>query len=104
MKRMILMTAVLAVAACGRPGEDDYEETVYDRNNPPSAQPSASTTGGAAGTGTAGATGAQRDSMNTRFDSLSRLDSLRRDSLRLDSLRQDSLRRRGTIRRDTTPQ
>lgn len=89
MKRLMLMAAVLAVAACGRPGDDDdYEETVYDRQNPPAVQPNTGT--GATGTGTA--TGTQTGVR----------DSLVRDSLRTDSLRQDSLRR-GTIRRDTMP-
>lgn len=97
MKRLMLMAAVLAVAACGRPGDDDeYEETVYDRQNPPAVQPNTGT--GAAGTGTT--TGTQtgvRDSLD-----VNRSDTRVRDSLRADSLRQDSLRR-GTIRRDTMP-
>jgi hypothetical protein len=99
MKRLMLMAAVLVVAACGRPGDDDdYEETVYDRQNPPAAQPSTGT--GAAGSTDAARTGTQsgiqRDSLDSRRDSLMMRDSLRRDSLRRDSLR------RGTIR-DTTP-
>jgi hypothetical protein len=90
MKRFLIAAAVLAVAACGRPGDDDeFEETVYDANNPPAVTDSA--------TMNRGSSTARQDSLNMRFD------SIRTDSVRRDSLRRDSLDRRGTTRRDTMP-
>lgn len=88
MKRLILAAAVFAVAACGRPGDDEeFEESVYDAQNRPTVSDT---------TMDRGAGALRQDSLNMRFDSI-RVDSLRRDSLQRDSLR------RGTIRRDTMP-
>lgn len=86
MKRLLLAATVLAVAACGRPGEDEYEESVYDAQNPPVVIDTAMANR---------STALHQDSINLRFDSI-RVDSMRRDSLRQDSIR------RG-IRRDTMP-
>lgn len=81
MKRLVIAAALLASVACGRPGDDDeYEETVYDANNPPVVRD----------------TGIARDNPMLRDTLTIRLDSIRRDSLHRDSLR------RGLIR-DTMP-
>ena len=89
MRRLLLIAAVVAVGACDGRDDDEFEETVYDAQNPPVIRPA-----------TPPAAPSARDSLTTRFDAMS--DSLRLDSLRRDSLHRDSLRR-GFIRRDTTP-
>jgi hypothetical protein len=83
MKRLFIAAALLAVAACGRPGdEDEYEETVYDAKNPPVRVDSSALD--------RRASALRQDSLNLRLDSI-RLDSLRRDSLRRDSIRRDTM-------------
>lgn len=86
MKRLVMAAALIAAVACGRPGDDDeYEETVYDANNPPIVRD----------TGVARANPMMRDTLTMRLDSI-RTDSLRRDSLQRGLIRD-------TLVRDTMP-
>lgn len=80
MKRLLIAAVLFAVAACGRPGDDDeFEETVYDANNRPIVTDSSTI---------------NRDTSTARQDSL---------NLRFDSIRTDSMRDTSRIRRDTMP-